>query len=161
MFTLTENDISRFLDKVVFADTGCWLWTGSQNSSKRPMFQLNRRSEKAHRIMAYLTKPGFKCPLHVLHHCDVPMCVNPEHLFLGTHQDNIKDREAKGRRKAPKGELSSCAKLTEKDVIEIRTARKEGRLTKADMPAWASRFGISIYGLHAVIFNATWKHVRV
>src|SRR4051812_11259596 len=100
----------RFWARVQKTPGGCWLWTSARGSSHDPslygMFDPGdgRGSRGAHRI-SWEIHHGRPVPedLFVLHTCDTPACVNPQHLFLGTHVDNMRDMVAKGRAaKAPK-----------------------------------------------------------
>ena len=75
---------------------GCWEWRGTKNSKGYGQFRFNGRVHRAHRL-AYEIYVGPLDQLHVCHHCDNPSCVNPEHLFLGTHQDNMDDMSRKFR----------------------------------------------------------------
>ncbi len=88
----------RFEQKYIpVTETGCWLWIASYSTKGYGRIGFLGRSEKAHRIswmIAYGPVPEDK---HVLHKCDTRCCVNPDHLFLGTNLDNIKDRDSKGR----------------------------------------------------------------
>lgn len=114
--------------------TGCWNWTGTVRSDKKPYGRLimgsrrngSRKSIGAHQY-SYMTFIGpIPTGMCVCHKCDNPRCVNPEHLFLGTKKDNADDRDRKGRnRPAPiqRGEASPSAKLTAVQVGEIRTSK--------------------------------------
>lgn len=96
------SDQTRFLTKVIQSGS-CWRWTGAKSvgpseSKTRPMFKFRGTANNAARVSYVLfheTDPG---SLLVCHECDNPMCVNPTHLFLGTHQDNVDDMVRKGRR---------------------------------------------------------------
>jgi hypothetical protein len=84
-------------------NSGCWIWAGSWGSGKPGArygdFRRNTRPHLAHRA-AYEVFIGMIPPgAHVLHRCDVSVCCNPRHLFVGTNRDNIADSMAKGRRK--------------------------------------------------------------
>ena len=89
----------RFWSKVSKDSTGCWLWTGcvSGNCLKYGTLRKNGLPTKAHRVSWELHFGAIPAGLLVCHRCDVPVCVNPEHLFLGTTKDNIRDMIAKRR----------------------------------------------------------------
>lgn len=91
----------RILNGVVpEPNTGCWLWTKSSDRDgygKITITKNGRRVVSAHRVSFEAFRGKIKKGLWVLHKCDVPSCVNPDHLFLGTHLDNIKDCTNKGR----------------------------------------------------------------
>ena len=97
--TITTRPINtRFWEKVY--KSACWNWTGSLNEKGYGLFRIGGRkgkAEKAHRVSWEMFNGPIPENLHVLHLCDNRKCVNPEHLFLGTHQDNMKDMMTKGR----------------------------------------------------------------
>ena len=76
---------------------GCWLWTGYRNRGGYGELKHRGKRVLAHRLSWRLAHGNLPASLHVLHRCDNPACVRPEHLFLGTNQDNVADRIAKGR----------------------------------------------------------------
>jgi hypothetical protein len=123
----------RFWPKVAKTDK-CWLWTGGHTGHGYGVIGLGtaeKGTELAHRVSWEMAN-GKPVPdsLEVLHSCDNPPCVRPDHLFLGTQQDNIRDRDAKGRGRHPnpaRGEHNGNSKLTAERVSEIRTKLKDGR----------------------------------
>lgn len=76
---------------------GCMLWAAARDGGGYGQFSMHNKSSTAHRAAWLLYRGEIAAGLHVLHKCDVPLCVNPDHLFLGTPLDNAIDREAKGR----------------------------------------------------------------
>lgn len=95
--------------------------------------------------------------LSVLHRCDNPSCVNPDHLFGGTAAENAADRHAKGRDATPTGESNARAKLTEADVYAIRSLWAAGGWTKV---ALAKRFGVSDVAILNAITGRSWGHLE-
>ena len=96
--------------------SGCWEWTGSKRNGYGRLIvgsrtDGTRKSVSAHRLSYELTYGEIPEGMEVCHRCDNRCCVNPDHLFIGTHQDNMSDRERKGRNKPPKGENNGRAKL--------------------------------------------------
>lgn len=106
---LTDADVARFWSKVKRGD-GCWLWRGSVNSANGygqfgvtgPGAHGKYKVLTAHRVVWTLSHGAIPDGQSILHHCDVPTCVNPAHLFLGTHRMNIEDAARKGRLHGPR-----------------------------------------------------------
>lgn len=126
----------RFWAKVVKAD-GCWGWSGTRNQYGRGQISRGGRYGKlamASHVSWELHHGQIPTGLWVLHKCDNPTCVNPQHLFLGTHQDNMDDAKAKGRMRGghPPGERHPAAKLTTEQVIAIREdGRSQSKIAAA------------------------------
>lgn len=134
----------------------CWLWTGY----KRPKggygevylgTKPNRERVLAHRAV-YETFNGSAADALVCHSCDNPSCVNPKHLFLGTIQDNMDDRNSKQRQ--ARGESNASSKLSEEDV---KMLRKDGRTHSY----WANQFGVAESTISEARSGKTWKHVAM
>lgn len=90
--------------------------------------------------------------LSVMHTCDNPGCINPAHLKLGTHADNMQDKKNKGR--APRGEDAGRSKLTEKQVIEIR-----GLAAIIQYRLLAAQYGVSVPTIKDIVSRKIWKHI--
>lgn len=147
--TATIED--RFWAKVEKA-AGCWTWTGGCDAQGYGAFKSTRMT-KAHRFSWELHFGKITNGLWVLHRCDNPSCVRPDHLFLGTHEENMADMKAKGR--GQRGERQHMAKLTDADVIAIRKAASAGEIYKAI----GERFGISRANVSNIVLGNTWKHL--
>lgn len=110
----------RLLRKRKITESGCWEWTGHIMKNGYGQIGLKGKVLLVHRA-SYMHFVG-KIPKNffVCHKCDNPKCFNPEHLFVGTSNDNVQDMVKKGRQRSLKGESSSQAKLTSDEVAEIR-----------------------------------------
>lgn len=147
----------RFWAKVVRSGgaDGCWLFTGAKVGPKghRVFIRSTGCRVLAHRFSWELAHgdPGEMC---VLHRCDNPQCVRPDHLFLGTKADNNADMQAKGRRVVLRGTANPRAKLDPEKVGEIRRLRREQRLST---PKLAGLFGVGVTTIQAILEGRTWK----
>lgn len=132
----------------------CWPWTAGRTEHGYGVFWDGERFWKAQRYAWALTH-GDPGPLHVLHRCDNPPCVNWAHLFLGSHRDNMRDMIAKGRdRKTPlRAAANGHALLTWQDVDEIRRRFADGE-RKADL---AREFGTHRSNIRLIVNGETWR----
>lgn len=151
---MTEAD--RFWAKITKSD-GCWTWTGATQLGGYGNFrrQGHGRMQGAHRFSWELSHGPVPIGLCVLHRCDNPPCVNPAHLFLGTHADNVADKQRKGRcsRVGPRGSRSHLAKLTESQVESV--------LASSDSDAaLAAAYGVHRMTVSNIRKGHTWKHLR-
>lgn len=151
---------TRFRTKILPEPmSGCWLWTGYVDRNGYGEIALPRGSVKrrvfAHRL-SYALHCGDPAGLHVCHRCDVPACVNPTHLFLGTQADNMRDKERKGRGVKPRGEHSGRARLTEQQVREILVMQNAG---KASASRIARALGVSRGTIRQILDGKNWRHL--
>ncbi len=146
----------------------CWLWTGAKTTNKYSCVYRNNKTQTGSRYVWINTFGAIPNGLFVLHRCDVRHCVNPDHLFLGTHQENMKDRNSKsrqaignrnGRKTKPehtaRGEKSAKAKLNSVQVLEIRELYVNGE-SRAEL---ARKYSISWNAVNAIIERKVWRHV--
>jgi len=128
----------------------CLEWQGSLGTGGYGLIRVNGKLEKAHRVAFGLV--NIPSGLFVCHHCDNPKCCNTDHLFLGTHQDNVDDRENKGRNRPPKGELQGRSKLTETQVLNIRASS----LTQKEL---SGIYDVHPSAIHLIKARKNWKHI--
>ena len=147
----------KFWNKVDIKEgDDCWLWTATTNGIYGVFWDHpNGRNEGAHRMSWILTNGPITEGLSVLHRCDTPLCVNPRHLFLGTTKDNSVDMMNKGRASNAVGEDTSNPKLTNEDVMEIKTLLTKG------MVQWeiAKRFNVSQTTICFISQGKLWGHI--
>ncbi len=145
----------RFWEKVSIT-SGCWLWKGARHPFGYGMIGKTRSNSitTAHRVCWELCRGPIPTGLQVLHRCDNPPCVNPNHLFLGTQKDNMMDCTMKKR--IAYGQRVSSTKLNERDVVTIRQLSKSG----ISYQKIANEFDISIATAWMAIKRRNWKHVQ-
>ena len=135
-------------------NTGCRIWTGALSHGYGNI-TIETKSKRAHRVAWELENGPIPEGIDVLHRCDTPPCINPDHLWLGDDKDNLGDAARKGR--MTRGERISWSILTERDVVEIRNRYAAGGITQT---ALAKEFGVHVATLSQVVRHKTWKHVK-
>ena len=149
--------LDRFWKKVDRSNPeGCWIWMGSKNTDGYGNFwdKNQKRCLKAHRFSYSLAHDDLTPDIQVLHHCDTPDCVNPEHLYLGDQKKNMVDAASRGRMNP--GEKRSNAILTEDSVRKLRADREAGMA----YGALAAKYGVSSPSARAVCLRLKWSHVE-
>lgn len=139
--------------------TDCWLWNGPvKNEHGYGSFIIHKTGIRAHRVFYELAFGKIPKTTLVCHKCDIPLCVQPNHLFAGTHQDNVTDCKAKGRAHYARGEDAGKAKLSETDVIFILN-NYHGRW--GEHAKLARKFGVTPFMVRHILARRSWKHVVV
>jgi hypothetical protein len=139
------------MSRIEVEPSGCWRWMGAIGSHKRyGSVHIAGKSWLAHRGAWFLFK-GDPGALNVCHTCDNGMCVNPDHLFLGTQLDNVHDMEAKQRSKHPSGAAHGRSKLTATDVEDIRRC-----CTTESILSMATRFKVSKPTIARIVKGVGW-----
>lgn len=160
--------LARFWAKVKKSPR-CWLWTGTVSGTGYGVIKAHGKMWFAHRIAFAAAFGPFFPALCVCHACDTPLCVRPDHLFLGTTQDNTKDRDAKGRKAAgdrsgrrkhpsayPAGRGWPWAKLTDDAVRSIRARHAAGGVSYRQL---AREYSVSKHTIYLVIKGLKWRHL--
>lgn len=134
----------RFEEKIErITESGCWLWTAGSLPFGYGHIHYNGKQRKAHRVSWFLKYGAWPKDL-VLHRCDVPCCVNPDHLFEGTYKDNNRDRDIKGR--------SGQSKLNPELVLKIRGEKG----TTAEI---ARKYGVAFNTIASIKKRKSWGWV--
>lgn len=172
--------LERFKSKFKIVENGCWEWTACIGSGGYGTFNYKGKTQRSHRIAWELYCGEIPVNMDVLHRCDVRNCVNPNHLFIGTHTDNMQDASEKGRLSNRKnrlgkfhtqesknkisigrigkygGESNPRAILSESDIVEIRQINSMYGLSKNKV---ALEYGISVYTINDIVKYRSWKHI--
>lgn len=153
----------RFFEKVRKTES-CWLWTGAKGGGGYGLIWLNGRNCPAHKLSWEIHNGPVPDGMLVCHDCpdgDNPACVNPAHLFLGTHVDNLRDASRKGMLATAKdGERNPMSKLTDEDVLTIRRRYKKGSRRGLNSSWQLSReFGVSQSWIRVIANKERWKHL--
>lgn len=130
----------------------CWVWTGS-TSYGYGQFWLNGTNHKAHRVAYILTHGDIPEEVMVLHRCDNRVCMRDSHHFLGSHQDNMDDRNTKERQS--RGEAHTSSKNTDPQIDEIRALWATGDYTQEMLGTMYNRSQSSVSKLVRGIYRKT------
>lgn len=132
----------------------CEEFTGWKDKDGYGTKSYRGKTWRAHRLAWTLVNGEIPEGLCILHRCDNPPCVNVEHLFLGTQEDNIRDRDKKGRE--AQGTKINFAKLSEQQIIEIRNEYLLGNISQRKL---ATKYNIQNTTLGSIVRRETWKHI--
>lgn len=132
--------------------TGCWNWTKARNPAGYGRYNRSGKAAQAHRgsLAAVLDVEPSELGV-VCHHCDNPSCVNPQHLYNGTHSSNLADKVV--RERVPRGSAHWQAALCERDVQEIRLRVRTGE----NKTAIAALFGVSVWTVKDIASGRGWR----
>lgn len=154
---LTESDHHRLWERVRKGEHDkCWPWTATQDRDGYGVIDIDKKQHRVHRLMYFMSFGPFNSSLYVCHRCDVPSCVNPAHLFLGTNDDNMADMVSKGRQ--ARGEGQADAKLTNNLVQNVRADYETGRYTMAEL---AERYDLGRSTVGRIVRGESWKHIEL
>lgn len=134
----------------------CWVWTGSRQDYGHGILTLHRgHTMQAHRV-AWMLHHGVRVPdgKHILHKCDNPPCVNPSHLYCGTHDDNMRDKAVRGRASSLRGEKNPVAKITG-SIVEKARQMYTGRY--GDVARISRELQAPYHAIWSVVHGETWR----
>lgn len=134
-------------------NSGCWLWFGANNKQGYGTFWCDGKSHKAHRVSYQLERGDLQPHLDLLHRCDNPCCVNPEHLKQGTTRDNVLDMWAKNRGTRSVGERNGNSRLLRAGVERIRDMAELGY----EFSYIAQRVGIERSMVGRIVSGKAWR----
>ena len=140
----------KFHDRYKVVDSGCWEWTATLCGGYGKMMAFGE--QYAHRVAYIIYKGGLGDKDCVMHVCDNPCCVNPNHLVKGSHKDNMKDMA--GKKRAAWGEAHKDSKLTKEAVIELRK-------NKDSIHAIVKDFGVAFITARQAQRGITWKNISI
>ena len=141
---MTPEDRLKFWGWTV-TDTGCWEYSGRKDKRGYGVLALReKRQAFAHRVAYGVWVEHLNGDMHIIHSCDNPPCINPDHLRSGTAQDNMDDKVRKGR--------GNTTKLTPDQVLDIYSIRRTEPVSTV-----ADRYGVSVSSIAKIWSGKTWK----
>jgi len=150
---LNKSIKERLLEKTFFSPSGCWEWTGHIHDGYG-CITINYKNLRCHRVSYTINKGDIPNGMCVCHRCDNRACINPDHLFLGTYQDNMDDKVSKNRQNKPKGQKHPMSILTNEDVLKIREL--SGTISQRKI---AKLFSVKQPSIYKIVNRITWTHI--
>lgn len=156
----SQKDVARFWSKVrlpeIIGMDECWEWQANKNKDGYGLFYANYKSIFAHRFAYTITVEKIPLGLCVCHRCDNSACVNPDHLWLGSHVDNMDDMVLKGRSASKCGVNNPRHRLNNEDIKQIRALYKTGSCTQQQI---GNLFNISQREISYIVNHKAWKNI--
>jgi hypothetical protein len=153
-----EERFWRMVDKK--GDEECWEWTGALDSFGYGIIKDEKprggRLIKAHRLSHRIHFGDIPVGLYVLHKCDNRKCVNPNHFFLGTYQDNSDDMYKKGRNVNLRGSKIGTSRFTESEIVEIKTDYFVNKMSTREISV---KYSVNQTYVYQIIHGTVWGHV--
>lgn len=150
------NDPSIILERYKIDANGCWVWSATCFQFGHGRVKIKSKDLKAHRVSWEYHKGPIPDGMFVLHTCDNPPCINPEHLFLGTQLENMRDMHSKNRNVSSLGEKHGRSKLTEVEVKQIKNMLLEGRYSHREI---GEGFGVTGAAITQIAIGNNWRDV--
>jgi hypothetical protein len=151
-----QDRFEKKVEMIPFSD--CHHWTAATNKFGYGKISVSKNVWKfAHRISWEFSNGDVPEGMCVLHTCDNPRCVNPNHLYLGSHKDNAQDRERRQRGNQPKGSASGRSKLSADQVFEIRKLYCSGKYSYRKL---GKMFGVDGKSIADIVNGRNWTHLH-
>lgn len=152
-----KTKLERFFMKVILplSRDECWGWKGCKDDCGYGTINIDYIRYRAHRL-SYFLFIGNPNGLEIMHTCDNPVCTNPLHLKAGSHQDNMNDMKSKNRQRSLAGEENKNAKLTSKQVKQIRELHVSGKYLQKEI---AEMYNVNWRTISAITTRTSWKHI--
>ena len=145
----------RFNRSVIKKESGCWDWSGCLYATGYGKITFQTKNWLAHRASYKIHKGDVPSDMLVCHTCDNRKCTNPDHLFIGTHKDNLSDMKNKGR--SNRGQKNGRSKLTDEDVGSLKHMNRVRYFEQKEL---AKHFGINRSLVSMILGEKVWQHVK-
>lgn len=142
----------KLLSLIVVDNNECWIWQGGRFGCGYGALSHGGIQMASHRASYLIFKGDFESSLFVCHHCDVPLCCNPDHLFVGSAKDNSRDMFSKGRNADLRGELNAMAQLSSEQARAIAFDTRSNSVV-------ANESGVTASNISCIRNGHTWSHV--
>jgi hypothetical protein len=151
------NAIDRFKSKILIQPSGCWHYQGARDGDGYGMFWFQNRTIGAHRFSAEHLGGLIIQGACVCHRCDNTICVNPNHLFIGSNKLNTLDRHSKGR--SAVGSRVGTSKLSEQQIKEIRYRYQQSNGRRGILTELAYDYGVTVTPIWLIVNRKSWQHI--
>lgn len=170
--TIKPKHLARFWKNVEKSD-GCWIWRGVVTSAGYGVIYVRPKNLRAHRVSWHIHFGPIPQGMFICHTCDNPRCVRPDHLFVGSPRANHDDMKRKGRAptdakngsatrpdRVARGERHGVSRLTDAQVIEIRTRYRRGDRHGNGAGLLAREYGVSKAAVRRIVLRLYWRHLE-
>lgn len=154
-----QKEVARLLQKARPGKEGCLEWRAAKDWNGYGSTYLFKKQWRASRLFYFLFKGTIPDGHMILHTCDNPCCINPDHLFSGTAKDNMRDCVNKGRALGPRGEMNGRRKLNANQVLEISARYKRFSRDGNNMYDLAKQYGVHPVTIHDILNGKRWRSV--
>ncbi len=154
-----EEYKKNFLSKINKDENDCWIWNAALDKMTKYGINKDFKSRKclrSHRISYILHKGNIPKGMFVCHTCDVKLCINPDHLYLGTHKDNMRDQKERKRAHRPSSEDCVFGKFNKDIVLEIRDIYKQNKMTISQL---STKYNVYYSSIYNIIKRKSWNRI--